>query len=85
MRDTALIWITASNGIIYDLEYKAPNTYDDIYFTIRIESLALYGVGAPNGAGSGIYIRYKTSSNVVLSLNAVSSIMLNLDHLHLSK
>ena len=41
MRDTAIIWITASNGIIYDLEYKAPNTYDDIYFTIRIESLAL--------------------------------------------
>ena len=60
MRDTALIWITASNGIIYDLEYKAPNTYDDIYFTIRIESLALYGVGAPNGAGSCIYIRNKT-------------------------
>lgn len=60
MRDTALIWITASNGIIYDLEYKAPNTYDDIYFTIRIESLALYGVGAVNGAGSGIYIRNKT-------------------------
>lgn len=60
MRDTALIWITASNGIIYDLEYKAPHTYDDIYFTIRIESLALYGVGAPNGAGSGIYIRNKT-------------------------
>ena len=60
MRDTALIWIAASNGIIYDLEYKAPNTYDDIYFTIRIESLALYGVGAPNGAGSGIYIRNKT-------------------------
>lgn len=60
MRDTAIIWITASNGIIYDLEYKAPNTYDDIYFTIRIESLALYGVGAPNGAGSGIYIRNKT-------------------------
>ena len=60
MRDTALIWITASNGIIYDLEYKAPDTYDDIYFTIRIESLALYGVGAINGAGSGIYIRNKT-------------------------
>lgn len=60
MRDTALIWITACNGIIYDLEYKAPNTYDDIYFTIRIESLALYGIGAPNGAGSGIYIRNKT-------------------------
>ena len=60
MRDTALIWITASNGIIYDLEYKAPNTYDDIYFTIRIESLALYGVGAINGAGSGIYIHNKT-------------------------
>ena len=60
MRDTAIIWITASNGIIYDLEYKAPNTYDDIYFTIRIESLALYGVGAANGAGSGIYIRNKT-------------------------
>ena len=60
MRDTALIWITASNGIIYDLEYKAPNTYDDIYFTIRIESLALYGVGATNGAGSGIYIHNKT-------------------------
>lgn len=60
MRDTALIWITACNGIIYDLEYKAPNTYDDIYFTIRIESLALYGVGAINGAGSGIYIRNKT-------------------------
>ena len=60
MRDTALIWITASNGIIYDLEYQAPNTYDDIYFTIRIESLALYGVGATNGAGSGIYIRNKT-------------------------
>ena len=60
MRDTALIWITASNGIIYDIEYKAPNTYDDIYFTIRIESLALYGVGAINGAGSGIYIRNKT-------------------------
>ena len=60
MRDTALIWITASDGIIYDLEYKAPNTYDDIYFTIRIESLALYGVGATNGAGSGIYIRNKT-------------------------
>lgn len=60
MRDTALIWITASNGIIYDLEYKAPNTYDNLYFTIRIESLALYGVGAPNGAGSGIYIRNKT-------------------------
>ena len=60
MRDTALIWISASNGIIYDLEYKAPNTYDDIYFTIRIESLALYGVGATNGAGSGIYIRNKT-------------------------
>ena len=60
MRDTALIWITASNGIIYDLEYKAPNTYDDIYFSIRIESLALYGVGAINGAGSGIYIRNKT-------------------------
>ena len=60
MRDTALIWITASNGIIYDLEYKAPYTYDDLYFTIRIESLALYGVGAINGAGSGIYIRNKT-------------------------
>jgi hypothetical protein len=60
MRDTAIIWITACNGIIYDLEYKAPNTYDDIYFTIRIESLALYGVGATNGAGSGIYIRNKT-------------------------
>ena len=60
MRDTAIIWITASDGIIYDLEYKAPNTYDDIYFTIRIESLALYGVGATNGAGSGIYIRNKT-------------------------
>ena len=60
MRDTAIIWITASNGIIYDLEYKAPHTYDDIYFTIRIESLALYGVGATNGAGSGIYIRNKT-------------------------
>ena len=60
MRDTAIIWITASNGIIYDLEYKAPNTYDDIYFTIRIESLALYGVGATKGAGSGIYIRNKT-------------------------
>ena len=60
MRDTALVWITASNGIIYDLEYKAPHTYDDIYFTIRIESLALYGVGATNGAGSGIYIRNKT-------------------------
>lgn len=60
MRDTALIWITANNGIIYDLEYKAPHTYDDIYFTIRIESLALYGVGALNGAGSGIYIRNKT-------------------------
>lgn len=60
MRDTAIIWITASDGIIYDLEYKATNTYDDIYFTIRIESLALYGVGATNGAGSGIYIRNKT-------------------------
>ena len=60
MRDTALIWITACNGIIYDLEYKAPNTYDDIYFTIRIESLALYGIGATKGAGSGIYIRNKT-------------------------
>ena len=60
MRDTAIIWTTASNGIIYDLEYKAPHTYDDIYFTIRIESLALYGVGATNGAGSGIYIRNKT-------------------------
>jgi hypothetical protein len=60
MRDTAIIWITASDGIIYDLEYKAPHTYDDIYFTIRIESLALYGVGATNGAGSGIYIRNKT-------------------------
>lgn len=60
MRDTALIWIAASDGIIYDLEYKATNTYDDIYFTIRIESLALYGVGATNGAGSGIYIRNKT-------------------------
>ena len=60
MRDTAIIWITASDGIIYDLEYKAPNTYDDIYFTIRIESLSLYGVGATNGAGSGIYIRNKT-------------------------
>lgn len=60
MRDTAIIWITASDGIIYDLEYKAPHTYDNIYFTIRIESLALYGVGAPNGAGSGIYIRNKT-------------------------
>ena len=60
MRDTSIIWIAASNGIIYDLEYKAPNTYDDIYFTIRIESLALYGVGAINGAGSGIYIRNKT-------------------------
>ena len=60
MRDTAIIWNTASNGIIYDLEYKATNTYDDIYFTIRIESLALYGVGATNGAGSGIYIRNKT-------------------------
>ena len=60
MRDTAIIWTTPSNGIIYDLEYKAPNTYDDIYFTIRIESLALYGVGATNGAGSGIYIRNKT-------------------------
>ena len=60
MRDTALIWITASNGIVYDLEYKAPNTYDDIYFTIRIESLALYGVGATNGAGSGIYIHNRT-------------------------
>ena len=60
MRDTAIIWITARNGIIYDLEYKAPKTYDDIYFTIRIESLALYGVGATNGAGSGIYIRNKT-------------------------
>ena len=60
MRDTAIIWITHSNGIIYDLEYKAPNTYDDIYFTIRIESLALYGVGATNGAGSGISIRNKT-------------------------
>jgi hypothetical protein len=60
MRDTAIIWITASDGIIYDLEYKAPNTYDDIYFTIRIESLALYGVGATKGAGSGIYIRNKT-------------------------
>ena len=60
MRDTAIIWITASDGIIYDLDYKAPNTYDDIYFTIRIESLALYGVGAANGAGSGIYIRNKT-------------------------
>ena len=60
MRDTALVWITASNGIIYDLEYKATHTYDDIYFTIRIESLALYGVGATHGAGSGIYIRNKT-------------------------
>ena len=60
MRDTALVWITASNGIIYDLEYKAPHTYDDIYFTIRIESMALYGVGATKGAGSGIYIRNKT-------------------------
>ena len=60
MRDTALVWITASNGIMYDLEYKAPHTYDDIYFTIRIESLALYGVGATHGAGSGIYIRNKT-------------------------
>lgn len=60
MRDTSLVWIAASNGIIYDLEYKAPHTYDDIYFTIRIESLALYGVGATNGAGSGIYIRNKT-------------------------
>ena len=60
MRDTALVWISASNGIIYDLEYKAPHTYDNIYFTIRIESLALYGVGATNGAGSGIYIRNKT-------------------------
>ena len=60
MRDTSLVWTTASNGIIYDLDYKAPNTYDDIYFTIRIESLALYGVGATKGAGSGIYIRNKT-------------------------
>ena len=60
MRNTAIIWITACDGIIYDLEYKAPNTYDDIYFTIRIESLALYGVGATNGAGSGIHIRNKT-------------------------
>ena len=60
MRDTSLIWTTASDGIIYDLEYKAPDTYDDIYFAIRIESLALYGVGATNGAGSGIYIRNKT-------------------------
>lgn len=60
MRETSLIWTTASNGIIYDLDYKAPYTYDDIYFTIRIESLALYGVGALNGAGSGIYIRNKT-------------------------
>ena len=60
MRDTAIIWTTASNGIIYDIEYKAPNTYDNIYFTIRIESLALYGVGAIKGAGSGIYIRNKT-------------------------
>lgn len=60
MRDTTLVWITSSNGIIYDLEYKAPHTYDDIYFTIRIESLALYGVGATHGAGSGIYIRNKT-------------------------
>ena len=63
MRDTAIIWITASNGIVYDLEYKASHTYDDIYFTIRIESLALYGIGAPNGAGSGIYIRNKTWMN----------------------
>ena len=60
MRDTALVWITACNGIFYDLEYKAPHTYDDIYFTIRIESMALYGVGATKGAGSGIYIRNKT-------------------------
>ena len=60
MRNTALVWTTASNGIIYDLEYKASNTYDDIYFTIRIESLALYGVGAINGAGSGIYIHNRT-------------------------
>lgn len=60
MRNTSLVWITASNGIIYDLEYKAPHTYDDIYFTIRIESLALYGVGATKGAGSGIYIHNKT-------------------------
>ena len=60
MRDTSLVWTSASEGIIYDLEYKAPNTYDDIYFTIRIESLALYGVGATKGAGSGIYIRNKT-------------------------
>lgn len=60
MRGTSLVWTTASNGIIYDLEYKAPYTYDDIYFTIRIESLALYGVGATKGAGSGIYIRNKT-------------------------
>ena len=60
MRDTSLVWTTASEGIIYDLEYKAPDTYDDIYFTIRIESLALYGVGATKGAGSGIYIRNKT-------------------------
>ena len=60
MRDTSLIWTTASDGIIYDLEYKAPDTYDNIYFTIRIESLALYGVGATKGAGSGIYIRNKT-------------------------
>ena len=60
MRDTSLIWTTASDGIIYDLEYKAPDTYDDIYFTIRIESLALYGVGTTKGAGSGIYIRNKT-------------------------
>lgn len=60
MRDTSLVWTTASEGIIYDLEYKAPDTYDDIYFTIRIESMALYGVGATKGAGSGIYIRNKT-------------------------
>ena len=60
MRDTSLVWTAASNGIIYDLEYQAPYTYDDIYFTIRIESLALYGVGATKGAGSGIYIRNKT-------------------------
>ena len=59
MRDTSLVWIVASDGIIYDIEYKAPNTYDN-YFLIRIESLALYGIGATKGAGSGIYIRNKT-------------------------
>lgn len=60
MRESCLQWNSATDGIVYDLEYDAAGSYDSIYFNIMLQNVALYGAGAVSGAGSGLYIRNKT-------------------------